>query len=87
MAAEQITEPSTVTGVRMYRMMVECRLFEERVHRLFLEGIVKGTTHLAMGQEAVAAGLRRGAGAARPRRTARTAGTTTRCSAARRWPR
>ncbi len=57
MTAEQITDASTVAGVRMYRMMVECRLFEERVHRLFLEGIVKGTTHLAMGQEAVAAGF------------------------------
>jgi TPP-dependent pyruvate/acetoin dehydrogenase alpha subunit len=46
-----------VTALRIYRMMVECRLFEERVHRLFLEGLVKGTTHLAMGQEAVAAGF------------------------------
>jgi pyruvate dehydrogenase E1 component alpha subunit len=43
--------------LELYRMMVECRRFEERVHRLFLEGLVKGTTHLAMGQEAVAAGF------------------------------
>ena len=41
----------------VYRMMVECRLFEERVQRLFLEGLVKGTTHLGLGQEAVAAGF------------------------------
>jgi pyruvate dehydrogenase E1 component alpha subunit len=41
----------------MYRMMVESRAFERRVQDLFLEGIVKGTTHLAMGQEAVGAGF------------------------------
>jgi pyruvate dehydrogenase E1 component alpha subunit len=41
----------------MYRMMVEARLFEKRVHDLFLQGLVKGTSHLALGQEAVAAGF------------------------------
>jgi pyruvate dehydrogenase E1 component alpha subunit len=41
----------------MYRMMQESRLFERRVHDLFLEGLVKGTSHLALGQEAVAAGF------------------------------
>ncbi len=40
----------------MYRMMQEARLFEERVYRLFMDGLVKGTSHLALGQEAVAAG-------------------------------
>jgi acetoin:2,6-dichlorophenolindophenol oxidoreductase subunit alpha len=40
----------------IYRMMQEARLFEKRVHDLFLEGLVKGTSHLALGQEAVAAG-------------------------------
>lgn len=45
-------------GVRvdMYRMMQEGRLFEERVYRLFMDGLVKGTSHLALGQEAIAAG-------------------------------
>src|ERR671918_1430510 len=37
-------------------MMVEARLFERRVHDLFLQGLVKGTSHLALGQEAIAAG-------------------------------
>jgi pyruvate dehydrogenase E1 component alpha subunit len=41
----------------MYRRMQESRLFERRVHDLFLEGLVKGTSHLALGQEAVAAGF------------------------------
>jgi pyruvate dehydrogenase E1 component alpha subunit len=45
------------TKVAMYRMMQEARLFERRVQDLFLEGIVKGTTHLALGQEAVGAGF------------------------------
>ena len=41
----------------MYRMMQEGRLFEKRAQDLFLEGLVKGTSHLALGQEAVAAGF------------------------------
>src|SRR4249919_3780992 len=41
----------------MYRMMQEARLFERRAQDLFLEGLVKGTSHLALGQEAVAAGF------------------------------
>ncbi len=45
------------TRVRIYRMMVEARTFEKRVQDLFLEGLVKGTTHLALGQEAVGAGF------------------------------
>ena len=42
--------------LRMYRTMLECRLFEQRTHELFLAGLVRGTTHLGIGQEAVAAG-------------------------------
>jgi pyruvate dehydrogenase E1 component alpha subunit len=41
----------------MYRVMVECRGFEQRAHELFLEGLVRGTSHLALGHEAVAAGV------------------------------
>ena len=37
--------------------MLECRLFEQRTHELFLAGLVRGTTHLGIGQEAVAAGF------------------------------
>ena len=37
--------------------MVECRLFETRAQELFFEGLVRGTTHLGIGQEAVAAGF------------------------------
>jgi len=41
----------------MYRKMAEIRLFEKRAHDLFLQNLVKGTTHLGTGQEAVAAGV------------------------------
>src|SRR6266545_2337467 len=41
----------------MYRTMVECRGFEQRAQELFFEGLVRGTTHLGAGQEAVAAGF------------------------------
>jgi pyruvate dehydrogenase E1 component alpha subunit len=43
--------------IRLYRTMVECRQFEQRTHELFLAGLVRGTTHLGIGQEAVAAGF------------------------------
>jgi TPP-dependent pyruvate/acetoin dehydrogenase alpha subunit len=55
--AAQVLEADRATRVEMYRMMVEARHFEKRVHDLFLEGLVKGTSHLALGQEAVAAGF------------------------------
>jgi acetoin:2,6-dichlorophenolindophenol oxidoreductase subunit alpha len=45
------------TRLSIYRMMLEGRLFEKRAHDLFLEGLVKGTSHLGIGQEAVAAGF------------------------------
>src|SRR5687768_16953842 len=43
--------------LRMYRTMVECRLLEVRAQELFFEGLVRGTTHLGIGQEAVATGF------------------------------
>ena len=43
--------------VDLYRMMVEARVFEELAYRMFVAGLVKGTSHLAIGQEAIAAGF------------------------------
>jgi acetoin:2,6-dichlorophenolindophenol oxidoreductase subunit alpha len=43
--------------LEIYRLMVECRAFEQRAQELFFEGLVRGTTHLGIGQEAVAAGF------------------------------
>ena len=57
------SRPSTAAAVDpevrlgMYRTMVECRRFETRAQELFFEGLVRGTTHLGIGQEAVAAGF------------------------------
>lgn len=41
----------------MYEQIVRLRTFEDRAYRLFLEGLVKGTSHLSLGQEAIAAGF------------------------------
>jgi pyruvate dehydrogenase E1 component alpha subunit len=43
--------------VELYRVMLEIRQFEQRAHDLFLQNLVKGTSHLSLGQEAVAAGF------------------------------
>ena len=41
----------------MYRRMLLCRMFEERVYYLFLEGRLPGTIHQSQGQEASAVGV------------------------------
>ncbi len=41
----------------MYRKLHELRQFGKRAHDLFLQNLVKGTTHLSLGQEAVATGF------------------------------
>jgi len=50
--------------LRMYRMQVEIRQAEQRAYDLFLQNLVKGTSHLSLGQEAVATGF---AAAMRPK--------------------
>jgi acetoin:2,6-dichlorophenolindophenol oxidoreductase subunit alpha len=45
------------TALGLYRNMTRIRQFEKRAHDLFLQNLVKGTTHLGTGQEAVAAGV------------------------------
>ena len=37
--------------------MKSCRVMEQRIHDLFMQNLVKGTSHLAIGQEAIAAGF------------------------------
>ncbi|MDH7794378.1 MULTISPECIES: thiamine pyrophosphate-dependent dehydrogenase E1 component subunit alpha [unclassified Beijerinckia] len=41
----------------LYRSQLEIRLFEKRAYDLFLQNLVKGTSHLSLGQEAIAAGF------------------------------
>jgi len=43
--------------LRMYRMQVNIRQAEQRAYDLFLQNLVKGTSHLSLGQEAVATGF------------------------------
>jgi TPP-dependent pyruvate/acetoin dehydrogenase alpha subunit len=45
------------TRLRLYRIQVEIRESEQRAYDLFLQNLVKGTSHLSLGQEAVAAGF------------------------------
>ncbi len=55
------TEASPVHDVdfklELYRSQVALRRFETRAYDLFLENYVKGTSHLSIGQEAIAAGV------------------------------
>ncbi|MFL8938333.1 thiamine pyrophosphate-dependent dehydrogenase E1 component subunit alpha [Rossellomorea oryzaecorticis] len=50
---KQITEEKLVD---LYRQMWLIRYFEEKVDEFFAKGMIHGTTHLAVGQEASAAG-------------------------------
>jgi TPP-dependent pyruvate/acetoin dehydrogenase alpha subunit len=50
----QLTNEKKLT---MYRQMVACRMFENRVNSLFLQGKMPGTIHQAQGQEACAVGV------------------------------
>jgi TPP-dependent pyruvate/acetoin dehydrogenase alpha subunit len=45
------------TRLQMYRTQVVIREAEQRAFDLFLQNLVKGTSHLSLGQEAVAAGF------------------------------
>ena len=61
--ADVTTDPGATAGLEpekrlaLYRQLVRLRRFEERAYRLFLEGLVKGTSHLSLGMEAIAAGF------------------------------
>ena len=43
--------------VARYERMIEIREFEEQINGLFAAGAIRGTTHLCLGQEALAVGL------------------------------
>jgi pyruvate dehydrogenase E1 component alpha subunit len=48
--------PTRVEQLEMLRAMHEIRCFEDECHRLFAAGLVRGSTHLCQGQEAVSVG-------------------------------
>jgi TPP-dependent pyruvate/acetoin dehydrogenase alpha subunit len=43
-------------ALALYKAMVDIRLFEDGVHALFMRNLVRGSTHLCQGQEAVSVG-------------------------------
>jgi pyruvate dehydrogenase E1 component alpha subunit len=43
------------TRLELYRLQLELRYAEKRAYDLFLQNLVKGTSHLSLGQEAIAA--------------------------------
>lgn len=45
------------TRLHMLQRMLEIRHCEERIQELFLENVIRGTTHLCIGQEAVSVGM------------------------------
>src|SRR5256712_5173270 len=55
-----MTDPHHLSNdlkLAMYRRMVLCRRFEERVYYMFLQGTLPGTIHQSQGQEACAVGV------------------------------
>ncbi len=44
-------------ALELYRQQVRMRKFEKRAYDLFMQNLVKGTSHLSLGMEAVAAGF------------------------------
>ncbi len=60
-ASDAVTKATTVpddeTRLALYQSMLEVRDLEKRAYDMFMQNLVKGTTHLAMGQEAIAAGF------------------------------
>jgi pyruvate dehydrogenase E1 component alpha subunit len=53
----RVDDVPEATRLQLYQLQVEIRYCEKRAYDLFLQNLVKGTSHLALGQEAVAAGF------------------------------
>lgn len=55
---EKVNAPNDDIGeevrLKLFRQQLEIRQLENRAHDMFLENLVKGTSHLAVGQEAIA---------------------------------
>jgi pyruvate dehydrogenase E1 component alpha subunit len=57
MTTLQVQQLDLETRLALYERMIFMRLFEKRAYDLFLQNLVKGTSHLGIGQEAIAAGF------------------------------
>jgi TPP-dependent pyruvate/acetoin dehydrogenase alpha subunit len=56
-AAPQAPKDVRALVLRLYALQYRLRRFEQRAHEIYIEGLIKGTSHLATGQEAIAAGF------------------------------
>ncbi len=56
-AAEPDIDIGRETRLELYRLQLELRYCEKRAYDLFLQNLIKGTSHLSLGQEAIAAGF------------------------------
>ncbi len=54
-AAAPVMEIGRETRSELYRLQLELRYCEKRAYDLFLQNLIKGTSHLSLGQEAIAA--------------------------------
>jgi len=55
--AEPQIEVGRDVRMELYRQQLELRYCEKRAYDLFLQNLIKGTSHLSLGQEAIAAGF------------------------------
>jgi pyruvate dehydrogenase E1 component alpha subunit len=56
-SAEPEIDIGRETRLELYRQQLELRYCEKRAYDLFLQNLIKGTSHLSLGQEAIAAGF------------------------------
>ncbi len=54
-SAPSTTDIGRETRLELYRLQLELRYCEKRAYDLFLQNLIKGTSHLSLGQEAIAA--------------------------------
>lgn len=54
-AIKKTKAPKPDVRLALYRQMQACRGMEQRAYDLFMQNLIKGTSHLALGQEAIAA--------------------------------
>jgi TPP-dependent pyruvate/acetoin dehydrogenase alpha subunit len=57
MTVETESTVGSQTRLELFELMLRMRLFEKRAYDLFMQNLVKGTSHLSLGQEAIAAGF------------------------------
>jgi acetoin:2,6-dichlorophenolindophenol oxidoreductase subunit alpha len=56
-APDELLDLEDEIRLQLYRQVLRLRRFEERAYDLFMKGLVKGTSHLSLGMEAIAAGF------------------------------